>query len=128
MLTKKKYQLVQQRNEKIAHLKDQLQEMKAKTGMEGKYIKKDAEVRVNCTQKRCAQTENEMKEELEVRGLHFAADLVHEPVNVCICTSFSNKEKQRQAIRKQSYTNTVKLDEGLVNGLVSPARPTRNRI
>lgn len=28
----------------IAHLKDQLQEMKAKTSMEGKYIKKDAEV------------------------------------------------------------------------------------
>ena len=29
----------------IAHLKDQLQEMKAKTSMEGKYIKKDAEVK-----------------------------------------------------------------------------------
>ena len=28
----------------IAHLKDQLQEMKAKTSMEEKYIKKDAEV------------------------------------------------------------------------------------
>lgn len=36
--------LLQQRNEMIAHLKDQLQEMKAKTSMEGKYIKKDAEV------------------------------------------------------------------------------------
>ena len=35
----------QQRNEMIAHLKDQLQEMKAKTSMEGKYIKKDAEVK-----------------------------------------------------------------------------------
>ena len=35
---------LQQRNEMIAHLKDQLQEMKAKTSMEGKYIKKDAEV------------------------------------------------------------------------------------
>ena len=34
----------EQRNEMIAHLKDQLQEMKAKTSMEGKYIKKDAEV------------------------------------------------------------------------------------
>ena len=34
---------LQQRNEMIAHLKDQLQEMKAKTSMEGKYIKKDAE-------------------------------------------------------------------------------------
>ena len=28
----------------IAHLKDQLQETKAKTSMETKYIKKDAEV------------------------------------------------------------------------------------
>ena len=33
----------------IAHLKDQLQEMKAKTSMEGKYIKKDAEVNINYT-------------------------------------------------------------------------------
>ena len=41
LLEKKK----QQRNEMIAHLKDQLQEMKAKTSMEGKYIKKDAEVK-----------------------------------------------------------------------------------
>ena len=40
--------LLQQRNEMIAHLKDQLQEMKAKTSMEGKYIKKDAEVCLFC--------------------------------------------------------------------------------
>ena len=33
----------------IAHLKDQLQEMKAKTSMEGKYIKKDAEVKFSNT-------------------------------------------------------------------------------
>ena len=38
---------LQQRNEMIAHLKDQLQEMKAKTSMEGKYIKKDAEVSIS---------------------------------------------------------------------------------
>ncbi|XP_068686164.1 dynein regulatory complex protein 9-like isoform X2 [Montipora foliosa] len=56
---------IQQRNEMIAHLKDQLQEMKAKTSMEGKYIKKDAEVRVSCTQKRCQQGENALKEDLE---------------------------------------------------------------
>ncbi|EDO39999.1 predicted protein [Nematostella vectensis] len=62
---KEKESEIQQRNEMIAHLKDQLQEMKAKTSMEGKYIKKDAEVRVSCTQKKCQQTENSMKEELE---------------------------------------------------------------
>ncbi|KXJ11117.1 dynein regulatory complex protein 9 [Exaiptasia diaphana] len=64
-VNKEKENEVQQRNEMIAHLKDQLQEMKAKTSMEGKYIKKDAEVRVSCTMKRCQQSENSLKEELE---------------------------------------------------------------
>lgn len=62
---KEKESEIQQRNEMIAHLKDQLQEMKAKTSMEGKYIKKDAEVRVSCTQKRCQQAEGSLKEDLE---------------------------------------------------------------
>lgn len=55
---------VQKRNELIAHLKDQLQETKAKTGMESKYIKKDAEVRVACSQKKCQQTEEALKKEI----------------------------------------------------------------
>jgi putative lipoic acid-binding regulatory protein len=58
----------QQRNEMIAHLKDQLQEMKAKASMEGKYIRKDAEVRVNVTQKKCQQIETSLRQELEVRN------------------------------------------------------------
>lgn len=56
---------LQQRNEMISHLKDQLQEMKAKSNMEGKYIKKCAEVAVAQTQKRCMLTEKELKEEVE---------------------------------------------------------------
>jgi len=35
---------VQKLNETIAHLKDQLQELKAKTGLEAKYVKKEAQV------------------------------------------------------------------------------------
>ena len=35
---------LQKLNEMIAHLKDQLQEMKAKTGLEAKYVKKEAQV------------------------------------------------------------------------------------
>lgn len=58
---------IQQRNEMIAHLKDQLQEMKAKTNMEGKYIKKCAEVAVAQTQKRCNMSEKDMKDEIEVK-------------------------------------------------------------
>lgn len=55
---------LQNRNELIAHLKDQLQETKAKTNMESKYIKKDAEVRVTCSQKKCQQSEEELKNEI----------------------------------------------------------------
>jgi len=56
---------LQQRMEMIAHLKDQLQEMKAKTNMEGKYIKKRAEVSVAQTQKRCNMAEKEMRAEID---------------------------------------------------------------
>lgn len=56
---------IQQRNEMISHLKDQLQEMKAKTNMEGKYIKKCAEVAVAQSQKKCVISEKDMKEEIE---------------------------------------------------------------
>ncbi|XP_033117874.1 dynein regulatory complex protein 9-like [Anneissia japonica] len=56
---------IQQRDEMIAHLKDQLQEMKAKTNMEGKYVQKDAEVTVQQTQKRCFLSDKQMKEEIE---------------------------------------------------------------
>lgn len=57
---------IQQRNEMIAHLKDQLQEMKAKTNMEGKYIKKCAEVSVAQTQKKCTMMEKDNRDEIEV--------------------------------------------------------------
>lgn len=43
---------INDRNQMIAHLKDQLQEMKAKTSMEGKYIQKCADVQVAQTQKK----------------------------------------------------------------------------
>ena len=57
---------IQQRNEMIAHLKDQLQEMKAKTSMEGKYVQKDAEVAVSQVQKRCTLSEKQLRDEIEV--------------------------------------------------------------
>lgn len=57
---------LQQRNNMIAHFKDQLQEMKAKTDMEGKYLKKSAEVTVAQTQKKCTLSEKAMQDEIEV--------------------------------------------------------------
>ena len=49
---------------------DQLQEMKAKTNMEGKYIKKSADVGVAQTQKRCMMEEKNMKDDTEVYVSH----------------------------------------------------------
>jgi len=50
----------------IAHLKDQLQEMKAKTSMEGKYVKKICDGSVAQTQKRCAMNERALHNEISV--------------------------------------------------------------
>ncbi|XP_078266366.1 dynein regulatory complex protein 9-like isoform X3 [Rhinoraja longicauda] len=55
----------QNKDEMIAHLKDQVQEMKAKTTTEGKYMKKDAELQVQQTQKKCSEGENKLKEEAQ---------------------------------------------------------------
>lgn len=57
---------IQMRMEMIAHLKDQLQEMKAKTSMEKKYIKKVCNVSVSQTQKMCTMGEKGLKEDIEV--------------------------------------------------------------
>ena len=65
-IKKEKEKEIQDRNEMIAHLKDQLQEMKAKTNMEGKYSKKCTEVRVAQTQKRCTIEEKNMKDDIDV--------------------------------------------------------------
>ncbi|XP_069068953.1 dynein regulatory complex protein 9 isoform X2 [Pleurodeles waltl] len=61
---KEKEEEIQNRNEMIAHLKDQLQEMKAKTSMEGKYVKKDAELQVLQVQKKGRRAEVELEDEL----------------------------------------------------------------
>jgi len=53
-------------NELIAHLKDQLQEMKAKINMEAKYVKKNAENLVSQNQRRCEISEEKRREELDV--------------------------------------------------------------
>ncbi|KAM5335109.1 dynein regulatory complex protein 9 isoform 4-T8 [Glossophaga mutica] len=74
---------VQCQNEYIAHLKDQLQELKAKTNMENHYMKKNAEVQISQTQKKCNKTEELLLEEIEKLRLkteeenqiHFAIEM-----------------------------------------------------
>jgi len=60
---------LQERREMIAHLKDQLQEMKAKTTMEGKYVKKVCDVSVAQTQKKCLVSEKTLQNEIAVRHI-----------------------------------------------------------
>ncbi|XP_029400623.1 dynein regulatory complex protein 9 [Mus pahari] len=58
---------VQNGNEYIAHLRDQLQEMKAKTNLENLYMKRNAELQISQTQKKCNRAEELLLEEIEAR-------------------------------------------------------------
>ena len=51
----------------IAHLKDQLQEMKAKTAMERKYVHKSSLVSVQQTKKKCDSGIAQLQEETKVQ-------------------------------------------------------------
>ncbi|XP_054538516.1 dynein regulatory complex protein 9 isoform X7 [Pan troglodytes] len=56
---------VQSQNEYIANLKDQLQEMKAKSNLENRYMKTNTELQIAQTQKKCNRTEELLVEEIE---------------------------------------------------------------
>ena len=56
---------VMNRQQLIAHLKDQLQEFKAKTNLECKYVKKSTENELAQNSSKCQQEENQLKIEKE---------------------------------------------------------------
>ncbi|XP_017720982.1 PREDICTED: IQ domain-containing protein G isoform X3 [Rhinopithecus bieti] len=63
---KKEWQFeVQSQNEYIANLKDQLQEMKAKSNLENRYMKTNTELQIAQTQRKCNRTEELLLEEIE---------------------------------------------------------------
>ncbi|XP_041733171.1 dynein regulatory complex protein 9 [Coregonus clupeaformis] len=57
---------LQRREEMTAHLKDQLQEMKAKTGLERKYVKSSAELLVYQGQKTNIHAEKQLEDEIRL--------------------------------------------------------------
>jgi len=69
---------LQQREEMIAHLTDQLQEVKAKTAMEGKYVKKMCDVSIAQTQKRCLMSEKALQNEIAVCIHVYVRSIVHQ--------------------------------------------------
>lgn len=82
---------VQRRNEYIAHLKDQLQEMKAKTNLENHYMKRNTELQISQTQKKCNKTEELLLEEIEkLRMKTEEENRIHMEIEI-----FLKKEQQK---------------------------------
>uniref|UniRef100_A0A1X7T4W8 Uncharacterized protein n=1 Tax=Amphimedon queenslandica TaxID=400682 RepID=A0A1X7T4W8_AMPQE len=52
-------------DEDVAHCKDQLQELKARTGLLNKYIKKQSDVKVQCSQRQQQNKESDLYNERE---------------------------------------------------------------
>ncbi|XP_045580271.1 dynein regulatory complex protein 9 isoform X2 [Salmo salar] len=66
-IRKEKTLELQRREEMTAHLKDQLQEMKAKTGLERKYVKSSAELLVYQGQKINTHSEKQLEDEIRLQ-------------------------------------------------------------
>ncbi|ERE76364.1 IQ domain-containing protein G-like protein [Cricetulus griseus] len=82
---------VQNGNEYIAHLKDQLQEMKAKTNLENLYMKRNTELQISQTQKKCSRAEEHLLEEIEkLRMKTEEENRVHTEIEL-----FLKKEQQK---------------------------------
>ncbi|XP_051005769.1 dynein regulatory complex protein 9 [Acomys russatus] len=88
---KERQMQVQNGNEYIAHLKDQLQEMKAKTNLENLYMKRNTELQISQTQKKCNKAEELLLEEIEkLRMKTEEENRVHMEIEV-----FLKKEQQK---------------------------------
>ncbi|XP_077623779.1 dynein regulatory complex protein 9 isoform X7 [Crocuta crocuta] len=82
---------IQNQNEYIAHLKDQLQEMKAKTNLENRYMKRNTELQISQTQKKCNKTEELLLEEIEKLRLKIEEEnRIHTEIE-----TFLRKEQQK---------------------------------
>lgn len=82
---------VQSGNEYIAHLKDQLQEMKAKTNLENLYMKRNTDLQISQTQKKCNRAEELLLEEIEkLRMKTEEENRVHSEIEM-----FLKKEQQK---------------------------------
>uniref|UniRef100_A0A8C0I9U5 IQ motif containing G n=1 Tax=Bubo bubo TaxID=30461 RepID=A0A8C0I9U5_BUBBB len=56
---------LQNRDNMIAYLRDELQEMKTKMNMESRYMKKSTDLQVHQTQKKCSNAENVLDKEIQ---------------------------------------------------------------
>lgn len=89
---------MQRRNEMIAHLKDQLQEMKAKTAMERKYVQKSSEVSVTQTKKKCDLSIKDLAD--EIKNVN---EKINEEIRVSQDIESFLHQKQKELSEKLDY-------------------------
>ncbi|KAL4647041.1 IQ domain-containing protein G isoform X2 [Arapaima gigas] len=94
-IRKEKALELQKRDEMIAHLKDQLQEMKARTCLEKKYVKNSSELLMYQGQKFNAHKEKQLED--EIKHLH---DKIEEEKQVHAEIENFLKENQTQLVQK----------------------------
>ncbi|XP_074070824.1 dynein regulatory complex protein 9 isoform X2 [Macrotis lagotis] len=107
------------RNEYIAHLKDQLQELKAKTNMESRYVKKNTNLQIAQTQKKCSKDEEALLEEIEKLKLKIDEEVqVHLEVE-----AFLKKEQQKLEEKleywMEKYDKDTEMKQNELNSLKS---------
>ncbi|XP_068921083.1 dynein regulatory complex protein 9 isoform X2 [Petaurus breviceps papuanus] len=109
----------QGRNEYIANLRDQLQELKAKTNMESRYVKKNTDLQIAQTQKKCSKNEEALLEEID--RLRFKTD---EEIRVHLeIESFLKKEQQKLEEKleywMEKYDKDTEMKQNELNSLKS---------
>lgn len=86
---------IQSQNEYISHLKDQLQELKAKTNMENRYMKMNSELQISQTMKKCNKAEELLLEEIEkLRQKTEEENRIHQEIEIFL-------RKQQQTLEEK---------------------------
>nr|XP_003477022.2 IQ domain-containing protein G isoform X2 [Cavia porcellus] len=112
---------VQSRNEYIAHLKDQLQEMKAKTNLENHYMKRNTELQVAQTQRKCNRTEELLLEEIEkLRMKTEEENRIHVEIEM-----FLKKEQQRLQEKLEFWMEKFDKDTEMKQNKLNALKATK---
>lgn len=110
---------VQNRNEYIAHLKDQLQELKAKTNMENRFMKRNTELQISQTQKKCNKTEELLLEEIEKLRLRTEEEnQIHMEIEIFLRRE-QQKLEEKLEFWMEKYDKDTEMKQNELNSLKS---------
>lgn len=121
---------VQKRQSLIAHLKDQLQECKAKTNLESKFVKKSTENAQAQNLAKCTMSENELKRQLDIAQKDLEEEQTSHQKTVAFLgreqeqrmqdlegwndkcdTEVENKQKSLEQLQKDKATDNAQYEE-----------------